>query len=1392
MSTRLRRWCDILLEGGWLLAVVLVTLYFNIYTKDSRIFEPQKALILRTLVTMMLSVWAIRVLEENRLRLQQTDWWRRAIWIIVGISAVLAVTLFVLGFISWQNPLEGMADAEAPTTAARITSGLFGAVFTFILSGGIGLALVAAGYALRDSWRDALRTAMVVPALVYVLVHIIATIGSVFPTASFYGGYVRQQGTLTVMAYIGLFFVLAFNLRRREQLERLVSVILLSSIPSALYGVVQKFGVDPLPWMGDVQRRVASTMGNAIFIAAYLIMILPLTGYRLLNSWDRLRNSPAPEQTPDEHSPILGSLYPGLLWGGSAVVLAAILIITPIALSVQQAQLKEAGNLTAAEQIWPNYGQNLLLFAGVALLTLVLPAVVYLVITLIGKRWRPQAHQAAMVLVVVGAAVLLFVEATRINGFAWAGYLIGLGGLALLSRRQHASLSWGSDALWSNAVYILLLLQSLFLFVAIKAYLPTSPYPTKWPLYLVALLVFFASCLLVTSARIRGRIGYMAEFAGYLVLAGIQLICIVLTQSRGPLTGLLASLFVFALLWTWRRQVRWGTSAILVIAALGVVFLAIFNLPNTPLLGDLVMDHPQVASFVQEQLEPMKKIPYLGRLGMIFEASEGTGKVRILIWFGDEIGEGSVGMIKSHPLRTLIGFGPEAMHVAYNPYYPPELAHVEKRNASPDRAHNAIIDELVTMGALGLAAYFFYFISFFVLVWQLLRRAKGFHNQALLVALFALGTAHFVESLTGIPIVSTRMYMWVGIGMALALSFMEPFSQTIIEQTNGSTESTVEPAPARRSRRRSRRFSSQGLPTGWSVAYLAIALAGLVLSVRLHLEPMWADILFWRSKQMEAQAQAYRQQATVIPDQALSQRYANQAAEFAEDSLNSLHRAISLVPREDFYYLSLAQVYLNGAQVAANNAEQQEYFASTQQSIVQARDLSPLNTDHYRNLSALYLAWFAGSREAEELGRAIAYGEQAISLTRNNADLRNRLARAYLTAAGAGAKIQEMAGQTGLDWLQQWGQFHSSSGGRSGDTHLPLVEDYRQQAQQLLLEGNYQRGLLVLAAAELQYSLFLDEKYDDTYLLAGDLYRTLEMPAEASLMYGAGVRMKPNLLSDAQAEARIKFVAAGGELAPMIAGYQDAADKEEATLTRLEGQDKPAQTRSAHRRAAQAYQALGYIYIVQGEPEIAVDYYLSALSHQETLDIRKNLAVLYQQIDEPDLALEQAQAALELAREKGQTQDVEALQSFIQQLQQQEQALTQMEAYVAENPQDYQARYDLAGTYRQLGRMEQALEQAQLAAQYVPTDQADEVRKVYTRLGNYAFLMERYDVAEPAFLQVLEVAKDNYNAYYKLGYIYYTLGRLDEAKTYAEEALNLAPDSKRVEAQALVDQLKRE
>src|SRR6476659_7385474 len=56
--------------------------------------------------------------------------------------------------------------------------------------------------------------------------------------------------------------------------------MILTSVPVALYGLLQANRLDPLPWAGDTATRVASSMGNAIFVAAWLILAVPYTLYR--------------------------------------------------------------------------------------------------------------------------------------------------------------------------------------------------------------------------------------------------------------------------------------------------------------------------------------------------------------------------------------------------------------------------------------------------------------------------------------------------------------------------------------------------------------------------------------------------------------------------------------------------------------------------------------------------------------------------------------------------------------------------------------------------------------------------------------------------------------------------------------------------------------------------------------------------------------------------------------------------------------------------------------------------------------------------------------------------------------------------------------------------------
>jgi O-antigen ligase len=231
--------------------------------------------------------------------------------------------------------------------------------------------------------------------------------------------------------------------------------------------------------------------------------------------------------------------------------------------------------------------------------------------------------------------------------------------------------------------------------------------------------------------------------ACYIFALSVQMVCTIFTKSRGPWIGLMAGLFFFAFLLAVIKRKKGLILAIVGAALALALFLVVFNLPKSPFAS-------------------LRKAPYIGRMGQVFER---MGAGRVLIW------RGVVDMIMANPFRAIIGYGPETMFVAYNPFYPPELAYAviriesPERNASPDRSHNETFDALVTTGLRGLASALFLWLwkgpefigvslplgIVFGLVGYLALSAFAFHGQSkeeyqlLLTALLSGLMAHFIE-----------------------------------------------------------------------------------------------------------------------------------------------------------------------------------------------------------------------------------------------------------------------------------------------------------------------------------------------------------------------------------------------------------------------------------------------------------------------------------------------------------------------------------------------------------------------------------------------------------------------------------------------------------------------
>lgn len=142
--------------------------------------------------------------------------------------------------------------------------------------------------------RRAKANPWILLGILFLVVQTVSTALSVAPQMSFWGSYNRFQGLYTTAAYLTIFFAILAFANRWIQVERLLQVILTVSLPVSLYGIIQNFGADPVVWAGGVSVRVGSTMGNPIFLGAFLVMVAPLTLYRHIESGRRVAEDLTP------------------------------------------------------------------------------------------------------------------------------------------------------------------------------------------------------------------------------------------------------------------------------------------------------------------------------------------------------------------------------------------------------------------------------------------------------------------------------------------------------------------------------------------------------------------------------------------------------------------------------------------------------------------------------------------------------------------------------------------------------------------------------------------------------------------------------------------------------------------------------------------------------------------------------------------------------------------------------------------------------------------------------------------------------------------------------------------------------------------------------------------
>ncbi|HNS51968.1 MAG TPA: peptidylprolyl isomerase [Anaerolineae bacterium] len=1328
MRTRLSIFCDKVIEAGWLAAIIVVPLFFNIYSQ--RVFEPDKISLLRSLVLVMACAWLVRILED----------WRGG-----------------------AGPFAGLAPGGEEGTREGL-------------------------------WKRLVSRPLALPILLFVLVYILSTILSVSPSVSFLGSYQRLQGTYTTLSYIVLFALVLDGLRTKRQLDRLVSAAILSSFPVALYGLVQHFGLDPLPWGGDVTNRVASNMGNAIFVAAYLIMVLPLTLVRLLKNW---KETTGPVDTRDG------------LWGvGAFLVLAACLLV---AMLVRQ-------GMTSGWIVWAALALGLGLQVPVYVLNAPERRVRILAISL------PLTFAFLVAFSWLQEIIIPPPEGVDVPGHMWLGILAAL---------------------------------------------------------------IFAAAMVAFAYYLRKPVARLLLLSTYFTVLIAQLICIFYTQSRGPLLGLLAGLFVFvAALGIVKRKVglTWAVTALFVAVA---ALLVVFNTADTPLI------------------EKLRETRYIGRLGKVLQTEEGTGKVRVLIW------EGVIDMVAPHDplvtpgtgggpdkvnaLRPFVGYGPESMYVAYNRFYPADLAHYEKRNASPDRSHNETFDALAQTGIVGFLVYMFVFASVFYLAlrylglirtrWQrwlflglwtgggiagalvswlaggevylgvgipggviilgvggyllvtaaLASFTGGFREPAeggralWVIALLAAFTAHFVEIHFGIAIASTRTYFWVYAALLVALGTrlagelardpLAPASEALLQPAKlqpavkapapvarsqaAKGKKPVPAKPAAKRRQSLPRYHSLRADDWWGTLVLWILIAILILGTMLFdyitvqdSAGAWATI--WRSlTQKDGEASPIMLVlllvvwATIglvgLADLATQERQGGGAATrwlagagvYASASpvgvllLGLLHavriRPVTLTSTDaanplpntiTYYYVVMLLTVLAIAAALTflfrRPSKPWHWSGRPADAVllgccaalpVLAVALLVVSNLGIVRADILYKQGLTSEKAGEWEG-AVYFYQKAIDVAPDQDYYYLFLGRALMEKARAAGTEDpnawflqsEVALQAAreiaplnTDHSANLGRLYRTWGGLSDEPKraqmLTQALAYYADAttlspQNVQLLNEYGQTYLALgdreaALAKFQDSLRLDKKYTQTYLLLGEYYLDASQWAEA------------------------------------VKAYQGAL--------------------GVSSRSTEALSSLGYAYSQQGLMDEALAAYERAVElSPRNFGYRKNLAIMYQQMGRLGDALREAEEALALAPDS----QAASMESYVAQLRTQNPNLSTEDAAAVQRLIEQgkalmeDEEWDAA--------IELLLKAVDLDPGNVPAHSA--LAYAYAKVDQVAEA-----IAEN--LAVLERLPGDYSSNKNLALLYQRQGETEEAVAYARAALSEAPEEDRSALEAFLEEL---
>jgi O-antigen ligase len=123
----------------------------------------------------------------------------------------------------------------------------------------------------------------------YVALNVAAWLHSTDREQSLYGERLQYQGLLTLLLYVGFFYVGRLSITDARRLRLLFWAVTCGAVLVSAYALVQRAGLDPV-WEGFLPGgRVFSSIGQSNALAAYLVLAIPVSTALFFGATRRLQ-----------------------------------------------------------------------------------------------------------------------------------------------------------------------------------------------------------------------------------------------------------------------------------------------------------------------------------------------------------------------------------------------------------------------------------------------------------------------------------------------------------------------------------------------------------------------------------------------------------------------------------------------------------------------------------------------------------------------------------------------------------------------------------------------------------------------------------------------------------------------------------------------------------------------------------------------------------------------------------------------------------------------------------------------------------------------------------------------------------------------------------------------